>query len=54
MKLLVWIMCGLVPWAIIIGLWDHSWQLISAGVLVAIIWPLNVEAVSPPKGKGSS
>ncbi len=57
MKILVWILCGLTMWAIIIGLWDHSWRLILAGILVAVIWPLigsDVEDVSPRKGTGSS
>ncbi len=57
MKLLVWTLYGLALWAIIIGLWDHSWQLILAGFTVAIIWPLissEVEDVAPRKGTGSS
>ncbi len=56
MKLLVWTLYGLAVWAILVGLWDHSWRLILAGILVAVIWPLigsDVEDVSPRKGKGS-
>ncbi len=53
MKLLTWILYGLSAYAIIIGLWNHSWQLILAGVTVAVIWPLigsDAEDVSPRKG----
>ena len=57
MKLLVWTLYGLSAWAILAGLWDHSWRLILAGVAVAVLWPLigsDVEDVSPRKGTGSS
>ncbi len=57
MKLLVWTLYGLAVWAVLAGLWDHSWRLILAGVAVAVIWPLigsDVEDVSPRKGTGSS
>ena len=56
MKLLTWILYGLSLYAIIIGLWNHSWQLILAGVTVAVIWPLigsDVEDPSSRKGTGS-
>ena len=50
------ILYGLSLYAIIIGLWNHSWQLILAGVTVAVIWPLigsDVEDPSSRKGTGS-
>ena len=56
MKLLVWILYGLSLYAVILGLWNHSWQLILAGVTVAVIWPLisaDVEDMPPRKGTGS-
>ncbi len=32
MKLLVWTLYGLAVWAILAGLWDHSWRLILAAM----------------------
>lgn len=57
MKLLSWILCGTALYSIVIGLWDHSWQLILAGVAVAVLWPLvapDAEDVTPRKGKARS
>ncbi len=57
MKLLIGAMYGVCCYAVIIGLWDHSWQLILAGVTLAFAWPLlsgDVEDPSSRRGTGSS
>ena len=57
MILLRWTLWTTVLYSIVIGLWDHSWQLILAGVAVAVLWPLiapDAEDVTPRKGKARS
>ncbi len=57
MGFLVGIMYGVCCYALVIGLWDHSWQLILAAVTLAVVWPLlsgDVEDPSSRKGTGSS
>ncbi len=56
MKHLVLVLYTFSASAIVLGLWNHSWQLILAGVTVAVIWPLigpDVEDMPPRKGTGS-
>lgn len=35
-----WLLYGMAFYAVVIGLWDHSWRLILAGIAVWIIYPL--------------
>ncbi len=56
MILLRWTLWTTVLYSIVIGLWDHSWQLILAGVAVAVLWPLvapDAEDAQATRGKGS-
>ena len=35
-----WFIYGLASWFVLIGLWNHDWRLIVAGVSTLTIWPL--------------
>lgn len=44
-----WILYGLATYMILIGLWDHAWRLILAGLSVWLIYPLissDIESVA--------
>ncbi len=47
MILLRWTLTGIVIWAVILGLWEHDWRLILAGVATAVVWPLVQGEVTP-------
>lgn len=32
---------------VVVGLWDHSWQLILAGTTLLVVWPIIQEEVTP-------
>lgn len=35
-----WVTYGLASWLLLIGIWNHDWRLILAGVSTLTIWPL--------------
>ena len=41
--MLRWLLGGLSLYAIIIGLWDHDWPLILAGIACAILPPFTYQ-----------
>ncbi len=40
-------LAGMIVWAVILGLWEHDWRLILAGVATAVVWPLVQGEVTP-------